>query len=273
MSNTLKLFTKTWVNDYPWLKLAMKSVLKLSKDVVDWTIIGDEGSRTDLEAVVHQAVQESKGVLKYRIIEVPELWPEATHIGNGYLSQQWVKMTAHKAIPQGYFLNWDSDVIATKKFSSQDFIGKSGRPVYWFSQFNALMTGADKPAHEQRMQMMREVLQLPLISFEWMRCMPIWLNGQILSHASGQPEWNRAFEMMKRGDHRISEFNIIGQFCHLYYPDAFEWKNAENAGPTWAGGYVEGGRGSGSFQEHAIVAQGWSWGGIPKPISEFVNGL
>lgn len=269
----VRLFTKTWINDYPWLKLAIKSVLKLSTEAVDWTIVGDAGSKHDLEAVVLQAVQETKGALRYKIVEVPELWPDALSIGNGYLSQQWVKMNAHRAINEGYFLNWDSDVIAIRPFSSQTFTSKCGRPIYWFSQFNALMSGADRPAHEQRMQMMCEVLQIPRVSFEWMRCMPIWLNGQILSHASNQPEWNRSFEMLKRGDHRFSEFNVIGQFCHLYYTDAFEWKNAESAPPTWAGGYVEGGVGSGAFQDHAIVAQGWSWNGVPPHIQEFVDNL
>lgn len=270
---TLRLFSKTWINDYPWLKLAIKSVLKLSKEAVDWTIVGDAGSRGDLESVVQQAVQESGGALKYRLWEVPDHWPEAAAIGNGYLAQQWVKMNAHRVMNEGYFLNWDSDVIAAKPFSSQSFMGKSEKPIYWFSQFNALMNGADRPAHEQRMQMMREVFQFHNISFEWMRCMPIWLNAQILSHASGQPEWSRSYDMIKRGDHRFSEFNIIGQFCHLYYPDAFEWKNAENAPPTWAGGYVEGGAGSGSFQEHAIVGQFWSWGGVPKIAQDFVDAL
>lgn len=269
----LTLFTKTYINDYPWLKLAMISVSKLCTEDVHWTIVGDAGSRSDLEKVAVQASQASNKSVSTRIVEVQEHWPECSAITNAYLAQQWIKMNAHRVMDDKLFLNWDSDVIAIKPFTSQTFVGKSGRPVYWFSQFNSIMTGSDRSAHEQRMQMMREIFDIKKISFEWMRCMPIWLHGQILNHASSQPEWSKAFDMIKNNDHRISEFNIIGQFCHLYYPDAFEWRNAENAAPTWSGGYVEGGSGSGSFQDHAIIAQGWSYGGIPDHVQKFVNNL
>lgn len=271
---SFRLFSKSWVNDYPWLKLAIKSVLKLCKtEAVDWTIIGDQGSKQDIEIVVLQAVQESESALKYRIHEVEEFWPECSYIQNKYLAQQWVKMNAHMVMGDDLFWNWDSDVIACKPLSSQTFIGKSGRPIYWFSQFNSLMSGSDRPAHEARISMMKEVMDFQGVSLEWMRCMPIAMYGQILRCGSSRIEWKRSFEMMKNGDHRFSEFNIIGQFSHLYFPDAYEWRNAETSGPTWSGGYVEGGVGSGAFQEHASVAQGWSWGGIPPHIEAFVNGI
>lgn len=269
----IKLCTKTWINDYPWLKLAIKSVLKLSTEAVDWTIVGDAGSKQDLENVVLQAVQESKGALKYRIVEVPEFWPEVAHIGNGYLAQQWVKMNLHKVMGDGLFWNWDSDVIACRPFSSQTFIGKSGRPIYWFSQFNALMSGNDRAAHEARIAMMKEVMQMNEIAFEWMRCMPIPMIGQILENGSRRREWQKSFEMMKAGDPRFSEFNIIGQFSQIYFPDAYEWKNAEAEGPTWSGGYVQGGVGSGFIQDHACIMQAWSWGGIPNHVQQFVDSL
>lgn len=269
----IKLFTKTWVNDYPWLKLAIKSVIKLCKEPVEWTIIGDQGSRQAIEIVVMQAVQETKGALRYKIHEVEEFWPECAYIHNKYLAQQWIKMNAHMVMGDSLFWNWDSDVIACKRFSSETFTGKNGRPVYWFSQFNSIMNGADAPAHQARMAMMKQVLGLPEISFEWMRCMPIALYGQILRNGSSRIEWKRSFDMMKAGDSRFSEFNIIGQFSQIYFPDAYEWKNAEASGPTWSGGYVEGGVGSGAFQEHACIAQGWSWAGVPPHIDAFVNAL
>lgn len=269
----IHLFSKTWVNDYPWLKLAIKTVLKFCKDPVEWTIVGDQGSKQDIEIVVLQAVQESKGALRYKIHEVEEFWPECGYISNKYLAQQWIKMNAHMVMGDGVFWNWDCDVIACKPFSIETFTGKSGRPIYWFSQFNSLMTGPDRPAHEARMSMMKEVLGLPEVSIEWMRCMPIALHGSILRNGSSRLEWKKSFEMMKVGDPRFSEFNVIGQFAHLYFPDAYEWRNAETSGPTWSSGYVEGGKGSGFIQEHACVMQGWSWNGVPPHIQEFVDSL
>lgn len=267
----MKLFTKTWVNDYAWLKLAIKSVLKLcTKEAVEWTIVGDQGSKQNIEIVVMGAVQECQGALKYKIYEVEEFWPECSYIQNKYLAQQWIKMNAHLVMGDDLFWNWDSDVIAVKPLSSKTFMGKSERPIYWFSQFNSLMTGADAATHQLRMGMMREIMGLPEISFEWMRGMPIAQYGQILRSGSSRIEWKRSFEMMKKGDNRFSEFNIIGQFSHLYFPDAFEWRNAETSGPTWSGGWIENG---GGFQEHVSTSQAWSWGGIPPHIEAFVNAL
>lgn len=102
---------------------------------------------------------------------------------------------------------------------------------------------------------------------------PYPMYGEILKNGAMRREWDRSFQMMRNGDGRFSEFNVIGQFSHLYFPDAYEWKNAEANGPTWSGGYVPGGEGSGAFQEHASIAQCWSWGAIPNHVKEFVDNL
>lgn len=249
----------------------MTSVIKLCEEDIHWTIVGDNGSKQELEKVAVQAMQATKKEVAVRMVEVQEHWPEASHISNGYLGQQWVKMTAHKVMGDDLYWNWDSDVIAVKPFSSQSFTGKSGRPIYWFSQFNTMLNGPDRGAHEGRMKMMKEILGLPEISFEWMRCMPIPMFGQILKNAEARnKEWSKAFHMMASGDMRMSEFNLMGQFSQMFYPDAFEWRNAESHGPSWGGGWDQGGN---CFQANAITSQSWSYGGIPAHLEKFVLGL
>lgn len=271
----IKLFTKSYEKDFPWLKLAIKSVLKTCTEPVEWRIVVEDGERSNFQPYLDQALQEANGTSRViHVSEASEHFPESLQIQSGYLRQQWIKMVSHRVMGNDFYLNWDSDVIATKPFYSKSFCNKDGKPIYWFSQLNHLiLTGEqDRPAHEQRRAITEMVLGYKP-SFEWMRCMPVPMIGQILSHASGQPEWTRAFQILASGDHRFSEFNVIGQFCHLYYPNAFDWRNAENNGPTFSGGYVEGGVGSGQFQDHAIVCQGWSYGGIPAHIEKFVNDL
>lgn len=279
---SLHLFAKTWINDYPWLKLAMTSVNKLCTEDVYWTVVGDQGSKLEIEKVSVQAMQATNKEIAVRIVEAQEVWPEASCIGNGYLHQQWIKMNSHMIMGDGLYWNWDSDVIAIKPFSSQNFMGKSGKPIYWISQFNSIMNGADRPAHEGRISVMREVFGLSAIPseymssefpFEYMRCMPSPLYGSLLRQCSSRTEWARAFNMLKTGDHRFSEFNVIGKSFHTLFPESFDWKNAESEGPTWSGGYVEGGVGSGQFQDHAIISQAWSWGGVPQHIQKFVDEL
>jgi len=265
----VKLFSKTYEKDYGWLKLAMKSVLKMCIDPVDWTVVGDRGSRPHLEAIAAQATQETGRNFTCHLFEAQEHWSECVTM-NGYYSQQWIKMNAHKVMGNDVFWNWDCDVIAVKPFHQKTFIGKSGRPVHWISQFNALFNHRDHPSHVQRIEAMRDIIGFPEPSFEYMRCMPIPMFGQILKCGSERKEWQKSFQYCQRGDQRFSEFNIIGMFAHMFFPDAFEWKNAETEPPTWAGGYVEHER---CFQAHATVCQSWSHGGIVPHIEEFVNNL
>lgn len=272
----IHLFVKTYEKDYPWLKLAMTSVIKLCQEGVAWTIVGDVGSRSDIQKVVSQCT-----AYNVRIFEIQEHWNEVAHI-SGYLAQQWVKMNAHRVMGNDLFWNWDSDVIAIKPFSSKTFLGKTGKPIYWISQYNSIMGGTDRAAHEGRISLMREIFGLNsipinymrgLMPFEFMRCMPIPLFGGLLNSCAQSEEWQRSLKVLLSNDHRFSEFNVIGNAFQMLFPEAYEWKNAESEGPTWSCGYVEGGVGSGAFQEHGFVSQGWSWGGIPEHITKFVESL
>ena len=278
----MKLFSKTWQNDWPWLKLAITSVLKTCTEPIDWRIVCDDGTREDVKKVIDQALQAApskhgEGYRKdtFEVVEVSERFPEAMKIQSGYMRQQWVKMNAHKVMGSGIFWNWDSDVIAVKPFGSSIFCNPQGKPVHFFTPLNNLLMTEKDPtaieAHKGRRHITEICLDYNHVCFEFMRCMPAPLIGEILAHASTQREWDRAYEVMKSGDHRLSEFNIIGQYCHLYYPDAFEWKNASNY-ETWSGGYVLQGEKI-VYQQHAYVAQGWSWNGIPAEVAKFVEEL
>lgn len=272
---SLKLFTKSYVNDFGWLKLAIKSVIKLCKEPVEWAIVVEDGESKTFKPFLEQAIQEcGNKPIVIGVTEVSQAFPEAKAIQSGYLRQQWVKMNAHKVMGGDLFWNWDSDVIAIRPFDSNTFKNAHGKPIYWFSQINHLMAGgADQAAHEGRRHLTEICLDYHHVCFEFMRCMPVPLVGSILAHVSDKAEWEKAYKILVSGDQRFSEFNVMGQYFHLYFPEVFDWRNAENNAPTWSGGYVEGGVGSGAFQEHAIIAQCWSWGGIPAHITEFVNGL
>lgn len=265
----MRLLTKTWLNDYPWLKLAVKSVLKLCQEPIDWTIVCDNGQKSQIGTVMAQAMQETGMPCSFKVYEVGEYWAEVNGV-SGYYAQQWVKMNAHMVMGDDYFFNWDSDVIAVKKFDSNTFNGKSGRPIFWLSQFNHLIQHGDENVHRARMAVIREMIGVPEVSFEYMRCMPVPMNGSILRCGSTRQEWKKSLELIRNSRGGFSEFNIIGMFSHLYFPDCYEWRNAENQGPTYSGGWDQNGN---CFQEHAFVSQGYSWGGVQGYLENFVNAL
>lgn len=260
----LPLFVKTWVNDFQWLKQAMISVEKTCQNV-NWNICVDDGTKTDFSKVQVQAEQAIARGINCRTCETSELWPEAMNVKAGYLRQQWIKMNSHRMMGDDVFWIWDSDLIAQRPFSRADFCGFGDKPIYWFSQFNSMMGGADDHAHLARIQMLKDIYGVPDIPFEWMRCIPIPQIGGILRHASGTSYWKKAYEMLCAGDQRFSEFNVIGQFAHQYFPDAFDWRNTHNyPGKTFSGPM--------GCKDY-IVSQAYSWGGMGQNVIDHVNSL
>jgi hypothetical protein len=261
----LKLFIKTWVNDWQWVKQAMISVNKTCRDEVHWNICIDDGTAEEFAKVCIQVTQESPKKNNILVKEVSTLWPDAMKIKEGYLRQQWIKMNANRMMGDHIFWIWDSDLIAQKVFQMHDFCGFGGKPIYWFSQYNSILGGSDDNAHRSRIQMIKDIYGVPDVPFEWMRCIPIPQIGGILRHASETSYWKKAFDMLVAGDARFSEFNVIGQFCHQYFPDAFDWRNTHNyPGKTFSGPLGD---------KNFFVSQGYSWNGMPESVSEFVKKL
>lgn len=262
----MKLFTKTYHKDIEWLGFAIESVVRHCTEDFEWTIVCDTGERHLVYGIIPAARS-----YQFKVIEVHEFLPDALELKNGYLQQQWVKMNAHKVMGLGNFWNYDSDVIAIRPFSSKDLIGASGRPIYWITPTNDIVDPVNQNVYIQRSNLLKEIFGLRRIAFEWMRCMPICLVGEILRCGSEQPEWKTFFELCKQGNGNVSEFNAIGQFAHLNFPDAFEWRNTNNYSHTWMshpgnGANQPGGWSKAVEMTSAIFFQGWSWGGIPEEM-------
>lgn len=264
-NKTVKLFVKSWVNDFQWLKQAMISAQKTCTEPVEWVIAIDDGTKDQLHPVLTQVDQVASKELKVTVYEVSQLWPESLKIQNGYLRQQWIKMNSHMAMGDELFWIWDSDLIAQRPFNKYDFCGYGDKAIYWFSQFNSLMGGVDDSAHRVRIEMIKDIYGVPDAPFEWMRCIPIPQIGGILRHASGTSYWKKSYDMLVAGDERFSEFNVIGQFCHQYFPDAFDWRNTHNyPGKTFSGPMGD---------KNFLVSQGHSWSGMGQNIIDHVNSL
>lgn len=264
----MKLFTKTCAKDLQWLELAFVSVLRNSTESVEWTVVCDNGEKsavTDLFSRAKAFVQHRQMNDLFQCFEIHERWPEASSMGSGYIQQQWVKMTAHRVMGNDYFLNWDSDVIALRSICSFNFKNALGKPILWFTPFNDLIQGGDEAVHRARQDWIKKIFQIQEAPFEWMRCMPLWMNGEILRISESRPEWSRTADLMRANStHGMSEFNIIGQLSNTFFPDAYDYKNTQNSSPTWSGP---------SDSKTAFVSQAWSWGEIPEQFKQVALGL
>lgn len=235
----------------------MVSVERHCQEDVEWTIVCDRGE-------AGKAPIPKSPKINIRVVEIQEKWPEAAHLGSGYIQQQWVKMNAHRVMGDGYFLNWDSDVIALRPFNESNFKNSSGKPILWFTPFNDLILGGDAAIHQLRRQYIANVFSIPDAPIEWMRCMPLWMNGEILKFGESRPEWERARILMRSNAvNGLSEFNLIGQLSNMFFPDAYDYKNTF-ANETWAGPIDS---------KTAIVHQAWSWGGVNDQVKAIAHGL
>lgn len=257
----ITLFCKTYDKDAEWLYLSIRSLIHYCLEPIRMVVVTERQHREIIDGSIRKGCEKRKAGLDVfghpiQLHIVEDAYPEAMEISSPYMRQQWIKMNSWKSCGDGLAWNWDSDVIATQHFTSEDLKGPSGRPIYWFTPFNDMMGGTDDNAHKIRMQFLKEVFHVEHVSFEWMRCMPIAMNGTILRHASSTPIWNDCRNKLKAGDMRMSEFNIMGQFAHFYFPDAFEWRN------------------TGNYQEHfKFCQQFWSYGGVPPNVKEGIEKL
>lgn len=264
----MNLFTKTYARDLDWFYLAATSVLKTDCDPINWKIAIEEQSVPKLQSMIDSLDKPRRSVAVMTVIPSESVWPETRGM-DGYLAQQWIKLNIHRLDwPSSLVWSWDSDVIATRPFAERDFLSFNPvnpqycRPLYFFTPYNSILPGeSDKAVHRGRMEGLKQIFGLRDISFEWMRCMPMCLIPEILRCGSVRPEWAEFLRRCGIGDRSMSEFNFYGQFCSMFFPDAFEWWNTENR-ETWQGLFTN---------PKKITCQSWSHGGIPGDLRGFVE--
>lgn len=258
----MKLFTKTWHQDLFWLKWAFKSVFKFCDEPVVWHVVAENNICDRIRVIADECTKTTPSKHQHQVIvHNLDTWPDVAKIKDDYMGQQWIKMMAHLVVGDelnDIVWNWDSDVLAQRPFKQSDFLGKSGLPIYWFSELDRFKGSNDYGVLRLRADLVESIFDGAKVTREWMRCMPIPLNGRILKEGSRSSMWPKAYKECVAGNRALSEFNVIGQFAYLYFNGSFDWKNADTEGPTWGGPC-----GSSSF-----VCQHWSWGGETQ---EFKN--
>lgn len=257
----MNIFTKTWIKDFEWLELAVYSVLNHCKEPVNWYVAVERLNRAQLDEVLSRAVAHFKDKRtgdSFQTFDAELVWPECQNIVDGYMRQQWIKMNVHRLIGDHLIWNWDSDVIAIHDFDSSNF-SPNGKPRFWWDDINHLINGGYP---QERRSVMYQVMGGE-IGKEYMRCMPIPLHGAALAHGANSEVWRQSFNMCSGNQRAFSEFNIIGEYCFRHFNDLFEWKNAQNEGPTWQGE---------ANDPNKITTQCWSWGGINDGIRRLVLG-
>ena len=244
--------TKTCSKDLQWLNLSVKTAHHYAKEPLDWYVVGDNDCMVELVAL-----SKLYPGITWHLSPVQDRWPELMSMG-GYYAQQGVKLLAHRFVDTGYFLVVDSDLLFQKPFTSASFIGEH-KPIYWYSDFNVVATGdrVNQMAHWGRRDLLTNLFNRADINYEMMRCLPIWLNSEVLRKLESSSMWPRIMQLMAESNPAFSEFNIYGSYAYFYFPSFYDWRNAETQGPTFG----------------HLSRQGWSWENPSQEILDTVGAL
>ncbi len=239
---TTSIFIKSWPPDFGFLAYCLKSIHKFATGFSEIVVLIPDNSDLPLT--------------KEKLIKVPEPPSEGHHMhGKGYVLQQCYKVSADKYTSSDFVCMMDSDCVFTKPVTPDDLF-VDGKPLWLMTPFaDILPTDKNLPAH---FEAIKEFSGIPP-EFEMMRrhsqVIPRWAFGCFRDYA--QQLHGMSFEQwaMAQKFRGVTEFNHIGQFLHLNFPNFIHFHDTRFGIPP------------------SFVEQYWSWNGITPEIRTYMEAL
>ncbi len=223
------IFIKTWEGDLAWLPLCILSIQKYASGF-DSTIVVSDSSCV---ATVLKMLRGT-GVT----VEAVNDWD------NGYIQQQWVKLTADTYTNADYTLFVDSDCIFHTPFTPESFM-RDGKPVLLKTQYG------DLGGAEAWKAITENFVGFP-VHYEYMRRLPwMYRNESLFNFRQKYPNTLSHLKSLTSRD--FSEFNALGAYIDKYENDAYYISDTA----VWL--------------PEPVAKQYWSWGGITPEIQAEIN--
>lgn len=230
----VSIFIRSFEGDFPWLTYCLKSIHKFAHGFHEIVVAIPEGSKLDLT--------------KERIVYVKAGKDD-------YVRQMSDKLNADLYCEGGAVLNLDSDTILIKSVTPEDFMylkavaGHYEQVPLWLMTPIQNVLSNDPNTHAWKRCMTKFSGIEP--SMEYMRRI-----GQLIPKCAYgcfrdfcQRKHNKTFEQWASEQNReVSEFNLIGQFLHLNFPDLIHFHDTTYGIPE------------------SVVKQYWSRGGLTDEI-------
>jgi len=195
----IDIFYKSYKNDFKWLYHSLES---LSKYVTGYNEIVILIPESDVKSFDYRKIPQ-----RTRVLTVKEY-------GNGYLYQQWCKMSAYKYCKSEFILFADSDCIFDHDINLQDYIGT---PEILFTDYSKV---GDAICWKQVTETMldREV------RWEFMRrnCL-VYHTSTLKNIAQKYPN----LEHTIMNSERFSEFNFIGAYAFFNEYSKYKFVNTD----------------------------------------------
>lgn len=206
---TMGVFTRTYDGDAKWLRVMLETFRKHGSGYGKQVVTGiSEQCRK---------VREVCGEFGVRFI--PD--EQARYIPNGYINQQYTKLTADKYLDEPLILFVDSDCVSIADHSSEDFL-MDGKPLI-------LHTKWDDVGDAQCWKRPTEIALGKSVHYEFMRRLPACYHRSTLVGLRDHiREFHGSLLYHLKASAAFSEFNALGAYAWEHQRDDYSFVNTED---------------------------------------------
>ena len=189
-------FIKTCVRDREWMAYLLRSLAKFDPEAGVFVAWDADGELGELKPLVRAGASVAK------------LWPEALRIADPYIRQQYIKLTADRAIP-GEHIQLDSDCFMLRTPVAGDFIADNGYRIWFFDPWDRVGQAECWRAPTER------ALNI-LTPWEHMRRPGFLVTAELLEDTRRRVEdvHRRPLVDYLAAVEKFSEYNVLGAWLH-----------------------------------------------------------
>lgn len=199
----IDIFIKSYYKDFKFLNYCLKSIDKYLTGYNKIVIVIPKRDYQIYKAVIHT--------------DLPIELHAVDEYGDGYLYQQYCKMTAYKYCDSQFIMFVDSDCIFYKPIDLKELV-RNGKPEILYTHYAKV---GDAICWKQ----CTERFMNDTVYYEYMRRLPLIYHRETLETIHNL-EPNLESIVMNSG--RFSEFNALGAWAHKNQADKYRFENTDN---------------------------------------------
>ena len=203
----IDIFIKSYYKDFKMLNYCLKSIEKYLTGYNKIIIVIPKKDYQIYQSIVHTNLP-----IELHVVE---------EYGDGYLYQQFIKMTAYKYCDSQFIMYVDSDCIFDKHINIQSLVS-NGQPEILYTHYSKVEEAICWKQCTERF--MNDVVE-----FEFMRRLPLIYHRETLETIHNL-EPNLESVVMNSG--RFSEFNALGAWAFVHQKDKYSFVNTDNWKPV-----------------------------------------
>jgi len=219
------IFIKSCQKDFKFLYYCLYSIKKFCYGTFDVVLVIDKGD---------VLTEEIKALDNFKCYEVSK-------VGNGYLFQQFVKMTAYEYTDSENILFVDSDCVFKKPVNIDEIVANY---IHYYTPY-------DKAGDAIVWKSATELILEQQVDYEFMRRLPIYYKRDTLIDCTRLFKRDMLQSILTTNN--FSEFNVLGAYAYYFESDKYTFRNTEDNQIT-----------------DDYLYQAWTWGN-EEQTKQYIN--